>query len=126
MFPLVSQAVEIPKTEEEFLARYAQSRAIDSNVDPEKFVSLLWCESNLRPNATNFNKNGTWDKGIAQINDIHLPTLKQMNLSRFSPQDSINYALYLIQVDGWRHYNASKSCWSSPKTMKKIIALVNT
>lgn len=123
---IVSAEVSLPKSEEEAFARVAVSRAKESNIASDKFLALLWCESGLKPKALNLNKNGTRDVGIAQINDIHLPILKQMNLSRFDPYDSINYALYLIQTDGWRHYSASKKCWSSPKTMKKIATLMDS
>jgi len=34
-------------------------------------LKLLACESSLNPKAINVNSNGTKDKGIAQINDIH-------------------------------------------------------
>lgn len=119
-----AQAVEIPKTEEEFLARTAIMRAKEANLPPERFLALLWCESALKPNALNINKSGSRDVGIAQINDLHLPTLKQMGLSRLNPIDSINYAIYLIQMDGWRHYKASKSCWTQPKTIKQVYKLL--
>lgn len=38
---------------------------------PDYLVKLAKCESSLNPNAINTNKNGTSDKGLFQINDVH-------------------------------------------------------
>lgn len=38
---------------------------------PDYLVRLAKCESSLNPQAININRNGTADKGIFQINDVH-------------------------------------------------------
>ncbi|XBS70277.1 transglycosylase SLT domain-containing protein [Acerihabitans sp. KWT182] len=37
-------------------------------------------ESNMNPRATGFNKNGSRDIGLMQINSIHLPRLKTLGI----------------------------------------------
>ena len=127
VFPFVTSAeVQIPRTEEEAIIRFTISRAKESNIDPKVTLAKLWCESRLDPKALNFNKNGTSDAGIAQLNDIHLPQIRQMNLSRFDPYDSINFMLYLIQTSKYDPYSASSKCWKDPKTMKHISSLIDS
>jgi len=37
-------------------------------------------ESNMNPQATGFNKNGSRDIGLMQINSVHLPRLKELGV----------------------------------------------
>ena len=69
---------------------YEQARAISC------FVS----ESGLRADAYNFNANGTWDVGPAQLNSIHgLPDDVVYN-----PYKNIDYAYKLWKRRGWQSW----------------------
>lgn len=87
-------------------------------------VSIAVCESSLKMTAKNVNKNKSTDYGVFQINSIHWETMRKAGLSPVSYIDNINYALFIIQQDGLRHFSASKKCWSSPKTIAKVKLLL--
>ncbi len=47
-------------------------------IDPKILYAIAKHESNLNPYALNYNKNGTYDVGLMQINTIHLDTLNNL------------------------------------------------
>lgn len=122
LLPLTSHA--LIATEEEFIAKTIEARAIESNLSPVQMVSIAVCESSLKMTAKNVNKNKSTDYGVFQINSIHWETMQKAGLSPVSYIDNINYALFIIQQDGLRHFSASKKCWSSPKTIAKVKLLL--
>ena len=122
LLPLNSHA--LIATEEQFIAKTIEARAIESNLSPVQMVSIAVCESSLKMTAKNVNRNKSTDYGVFQINEIHFQTMRKAGLSPFNYVDNINYALFLIQVDGLRHFSASRKCWSSPKTIAKVKLLL--
>ena len=47
------------------------------NVDPWLLMSIAYVESRFNTNAVNRNKNGSYDTGMMQINNIWFPTLRK-------------------------------------------------
>lgn len=65
------------KTQREQIVEYIFEVFGDDAV--EAIVIIRKCEnSKFDPKATNWNRNGTWDTGIFQINEIHGYSLEQM------------------------------------------------
>ncbi|MBN3004686.1 soluble lytic murein transglycosylase-like protein [Chromobacterium alkanivorans] len=51
-------------------------------VDPLLLYSIAKVESSLNPRAVNYNKDGSHDIGLMQINSLHLPALALRGISR--------------------------------------------
>jgi len=64
-----------------------------------KALSCFISESGLRPEAYNFNKNGTWDYGIAQWNQVHGQTIEELR-GDWKKQIDLAYRLYTQR--GWK------------------------
>lgn len=79
--------------------------------DPTLMASILYCESRGDPKAKHFNKNGTTDHSLMQVNDIHKKEALKMGLSIDNPKDNLAYGAYLITKNNASDYSASKSCW---------------
>ncbi|WRS28834.1 lytic transglycosylase domain-containing protein [Oscillospiraceae bacterium MB08-C2-2] len=60
---------EIPLSRE--LQAYTYSLCKELDVEYELVLALMWQESKFDPSAVGYNKNGTQDTGIMQINDIN-------------------------------------------------------
>lgn len=56
-------------------ARYQQ-------VNPMLLKAIAWVESRGTPDARNYNRNGSVDYGIMQINSVHLKELSKFGISR--------------------------------------------
>ena len=78
--------------------------------------SIAFCESTMRQ----FDKNGkvlrgrvdSADTGLFQINKrYHKARADKHGYDINTTEGNIGYALYLLQTDGSRHWNASKKCW---------------
>jgi soluble lytic murein transglycosylase-like protein len=50
-------------------------------VNPKILRAILWVESGMRADVVNYNRNGTMDVGMAQINSIHFPELAQWGIT---------------------------------------------
>ena len=65
-------------------------------------VELLWAiarvESNLNPAATGYNKNGTRDLGLMQINSSHLPRLSAQAITA---QRLLSETCLNVHVGAW-------------------------
>jgi soluble lytic murein transglycosylase-like protein len=49
-------------------------------ISPELLYAIAQQESDLNPQASNYNNNGSNDIGLMQINSMHLPRLKEMGI----------------------------------------------
>ena len=87
------------------------ARSEEMGLNPATMVSIAICESGLKINALNINKNKTKDRGIFQLNSVHNKRLSQMRLNPDNYLDNINYALFLAKTEGLRHWSASTKCW---------------
>ncbi len=65
-----------------------------------KFISVMKCESGLRADAINKNTNGTFDLGIAQINDVHGKKISRADRLDFIKNIDYAYKLFLDQGFG--------------------------
>ena len=63
------------------------------------------CENHaFNPKATNWNRNGTWDTGIFQINQVHGYTMEEMQDWKLN----INAAKKIFDNRGWTAWSCSE------------------
>ena len=62
-----------------------------------KAIACFYSESKLKPYAINLNKNGTYDAGIAQINDVHKMSIP----ARFDFKKNIQKAYEIYLKRSW-------------------------
>jgi len=91
------------ETVEQMVVRLAN----EYGVDPERALAIAWCESRDNPLATNYNKNGSNDKGIFQINSIH----KVPDSCRLDAECNIDWTMKTIKKQGFQPWGSSQSCW---------------
>lgn len=77
---------------------------------PEAF-NVLYCENRgLRPDAENWNRNGTWDAGIFQINQIHGHSIEDMK----DYKKNIQVAKKIFDNRGWTAWACSERVGVKP------------
>lgn len=70
----------------------------------EAITIIRKCEnSKFDPKATNWNKNGTWDTGIFQINQVHGYSLEDMQ----NYKKNIDVAKKIFDKRGWTAWSCS-------------------
>lgn len=72
----------------------------------DKAIACFRTESGLRPTAFNGkNKNGTWDAGVAQVNQIHCPKLgltgEVCKQALFDPETNLALAYQIFKGRGY-------------------------
>lgn len=72
-----NQKTPQPTEVERCLAPAAQRHG----VNPKILRAILQVESGMRASAVSYNRNGTMDVGMAQINSIHFPELAQWGIT---------------------------------------------
>jgi len=86
-------------------------------VDLNLALKIARCESNLRQfNAKTGQvlrgRQNSADVGIFQINErYHLKQSKDLGYDIYKAGDNVEYAMYLLDKDGSRHWKASQKCW---------------
>lgn len=79
---------------------------------PDAF-NILYCENRgLRPDAVNYNRNGSIDEGIFQINSIH----KQTDMTNW--KKNIDFAYKLFKRGGWSQWSCSHRIDVTPFYLK--------
>jgi hypothetical protein len=68
-------------------------------VHAERALAIARCESGLRSNALNVNRNKTTDKGIFQLNSVHKKRLAGRD--PFDPEVNIQVAHEIFQEQGF-------------------------
>jgi hypothetical protein len=84
--------------------------------DVNKALLIIYCESRGKPWAVGKNKNGTYDIGLWQFNDMTWAWLSEklkIISPRTNPRVSTAVASWLVYNDGWYHWNSSKHCWGN-------------
>jgi hypothetical protein len=80
----------------------------------ENAMAVLQGESSGNPNATNSNTNGTTDRGLFQINDVHTQELKDRGIissedDLYDPETNVKAASQVYsQGDGWHQWMAAR------------------
>jgi len=66
---------------------------------------VMYRESRYQPNVTGYNRNGTYDSGLFQINSIHATAFTQVTgqswSRRYDPYWNARYAKHLVETAGW-------------------------
>jgi len=94
-------------SDEAMVAHYIHQEAPKYGVDVELALRIAKAESDFNPAAANFNKNGTWDKGIFQINDVHnVPDTCRLNY-----KCNIDWALETMARVGTQPWYSSEHRW---------------
>ena len=85
---------------------------IEANFGEEKYMAykIMKCESNGRPNAVNYNANGTRDSGLFQINSVHAYLVNGDLDSLFDPKVNIQVAKKVYERAGnsWEPWVCAK------------------
>ena len=96
----------------EMIEVLAEKYGVDSNLA----LHISQCESELRQ----YNENGTvlrgrenpQDVGLFQINEFyHLQDSQKLGFNIYTAKGNIEYAMYIMERDGTRHWTYSKPCW---------------
>ena len=85
------------------LQDYVWQRAVENGLDVWDVMATVRGESSFNPYARNHNKNGTWDIGLWQINDVHRISVEL----RLDPYWSTDWAMVKWKVNPsiWVAYN---------------------
>jgi len=86
--------------------------------DAIKSSKIIYCESKGKATAVGKNSDGTYDVGLWQFNDNTWKWLaEKLNITsdRTNPTVSTAVAKWLIENDGWYHWNSSGHCWKESK-----------
>ena len=79
-----------------------------------KALKVIYCESSGIHDAVGINKDNTKDIGLWQFNDktwAWLTPKLNIQKERTDPETATAVAAWLIEHDGWHHWNSSKHCW---------------
>lgn len=62
------------------------------------------------------NKDGTYDHGLMQINDVNVPVLTKAGIIKsvddlYDPEKNIQAAAYLYRQSGWKPWKSSQAKW---------------
>lgn len=68
-------------------------------------LAVMEAESSCRPDATNFNVNGSTDRGLFQINSVHLSKVAYPG-QLFDPAINVRVAYSVYQGSGWSAWSA--------------------
>ena len=86
---------------------YIEQQAPLHNVDIDTAINIAFAESGFEPLATNYNKNGTWDKGIYRINDVH----NVPDTCRLDFRCNIDWAMDEMEKNGTGAWYSSEHRW---------------
>lgn len=79
------------------LQEYTISICQKKDIDPAILFALMYRESRFQEDATGYNRNGTRDHGLCQLNDVTLSFLADHGIDPTeSPQENIRAAVELI------------------------------
>lgn len=93
---------------------YVTQAILNMFPDAPIMVTVAKCESGLDPLADRINYDGRTgiDVGLFQINQVHLPRLRQLGFDRKNLHDNLAYTRMLYDEQGLGPWYMSKHCWS--------------
>ena len=92
-----------PQTEKEQILAYIVEVFGEDSADAITIINK--CENKaFNPKATNWNRNGTWDTGIFQINQIHGYTMEEMQ----DWKQNIDAAKKIFDNSTWSAWSCSR------------------
>lgn len=106
----LQQVKEVPYTPKKYkvLSESSTKEEIKLAVIEEfghKMAEIVRCESGFKLKAHNpYNKNGTTDSGLFQINSTHRAKAKKMGIDLDTIQGQFHYAKYLVDKNGYRDW----------------------
>ncbi len=77
------------------IAYFAYKYSKINNIEPELLVAIMRIESNFNPKAINYNKNGTIDRGLCQLNNVVFSNLTVKDF--FDIETNIKYGSQFIK-----------------------------
>lgn len=101
--PVVS---EIPKNDPESIIQSVFGK------DAPIMLKIARCESGIRKDATNKNKNGTQDRGVFQINSNTWPGYTDIDYNwAYDAKANILVAKKIFDARGTQPWYSSEKCW---------------
>lgn len=100
-------------------------------IDPWLLYSIAKVESGNNTAAVNYNKNGTVDIGVMQVNSCHFKTLERYGFKKedlWNPTININWGAWVLAGCVARHGYTTNAidCYNGDKTgrySKKVMAM---
>ena len=107
---LTHKKVELP-TETPLVLEMANKVSHETGISPVTLGKIILAESGGDPKEISYNKNGSFDSGLFQINSTHSKEVKKMGLNLLDPEDNATFAIYLIKHYNLSPWNASRHAW---------------
>ena len=115
MLPLITMSLVFALNSTASIEDYIIFRAQAYHYPVQKALAIAYCESGMRQFNNGKVLSGVVnnkDKGVFQINEkYHLERSKSLGLDIHTTQGNIDYAIWLMEREGDKHWNASKPCW---------------
>lgn len=111
----LQQVKEVPYTPKRYkvLSESSTKEEIKLAVIEEfghKMAEIVRCESGFKLKAHNpYNKNGTTDSGLFQINSTHRAKAKKMGIDLDTIQGQFEFAKYLVNENGYRDWVCART-----------------
>lgn len=70
-YPALAQRTHYVSVAEPSVRETVLAMLSEAGIDTVKAERIIFCESSWNPKATNFNRNGSNDKGLWQLNSVH-------------------------------------------------------
>ncbi len=94
------------------------NQSLAQDLDPKLATQIAKCESQFRQfdDKTGDVLRGVHnpqDVGVFQINEkYHLERASKLGYDIYTLEGNVGYGLYLLKMEGTRHWISSKPCWS--------------
>jgi hypothetical protein len=99
-----------PEPDKEEIWEYIRIKTLEYNINYGLAFEVAKCESGFKPFAINFNRNGSYDRGLYQINDRWHPEMSDEDC--FNYKKSIEFFCQAVKAGHLNWWNASRTCWS--------------
>jgi len=79
-------------------------------------ITVLYCESSGRSKVTGYNKDGSYDQGLFQINSNTEQWLEEKiykrELDMYDAETNVKVSSWIVEnIGNWSWWNSSKKCW---------------